>query len=158
MTTKKSTDRVIEMLNLVYTAEIGAIGIYMDQHARMDDQGLKKFAERLKEDAVEEMGHAEHLMERILYVGGAMKYEKHEVPRVDMEDVATIIKVNIDLEVRAIDRLNQGIRMCYEDNDNGSRLLMESILKDEERHLDEYETLQENLEKFGDNFIVNHLI
>ncbi|MDH5511027.1 MAG: ferritin-like domain-containing protein [Nitrospinota bacterium] len=158
MAMKKTSDRVIEILNQVYTSEIGAIGIYMDQHARMDDQGLKKFAERLKGDAVEEMGHAEHLMERILYVGGAMKYEKHEVPRVDMGDVDAIIKVNIDLEVRAIDRLNQGIRMCYEDGDNGTRLLLESILKDEEKHLDEYETLQENVEKYGDNFIVNHLI
>ncbi|MDH5678550.1 MAG: ferritin-like domain-containing protein [Nitrospinota bacterium] len=158
MATKKTSDRVIEILNQVYTSEIGAIGIYMDQHARMDDQGLKKFAERLKGDAVEEMGHAESLMERILYVGGAMKYEKHEVPRVDMADVPSIIKVNIDLEVRAIERLNNGIRMCYEDNDNGTRLLLESILKDEEKHLDEYETLQENVEKYGDAFIVNHLI
>ena len=158
MASKKTTDRVIEMLNLVYTSELGAIGIYMDQHAKMDDQGLKKFADRLKDDAVEEMKHAEALMERILYVGGEMKYEKHEVPVSLMDEIKDMVKLNIDLEVRAIARLNKAIKMCFDDGDNGSRLLFESILKDEEKHLDEYETLLENLEKFGDNFIVNHLI
>ena len=158
MATRKTTDRVIEILNQVYTSEIGAIGIYMDQHAKMDDQGLKKFAERLKGDAMEEMGHAEMLMERILFVGGAIKYEKHDVPKAEMEDVTSIVKVNIDLEASAIERLNKGIRVCFEDGDNGSRLLLESILKDEEKHMDEYETLLGHLQKFGDNYIVNHLI
>jgi len=158
MAAKKTTDRVIEILNLVYTAEIGAIGIYMDQHARMDDHGIKKFAERLKADAVHEMKHAEELMERILFVGGPMKYEKHEVPVTTIDDIIDMVNLNIDLERRAIDRLNKGIKICYDDGDNGSRLLLERILQDEEKHLDEYETLKENLEKFGNQYIVTHLI
>jgi len=158
MASKKTTDRVIDILNLVYTAEIGAIGIYMDQHAKMDDRGIKKFAERLKADAVHEMKHAEELMERILFVGGNMKYEKHEVPVPMMEDIKDIVRLNIDIEERAIKRLNAGIKICFEDGDHGSRMLLESILKDEEKHLDEYETLQENIHTFGDNYIVTHLI
>jgi bacterioferritin len=158
MAKQKTTARVIDILNLVYTAEIGAIGIYMDQHAKMDDRGIKKFAERLKADALHEMKHAEELMERILFVGGPMKYEKHEVPAAALDGVVDMVKLNIDLETRAIDRLNKGIKICFDDGDNGSRLLLESILKDEETHLDEYETLLENLETYGDNFIVTHLI
>jgi len=155
---KKTTDRIIEVLTQVYTAEISAVGIYMDQHARMKDQGLNKFADQLEKDAVQEMKHAEALMDRIHYVGGPVKYEKHEVPDVQMNSALDMIKVNIALEERAIKRLSEGIRMCFEDGDHGTRLLLEKILVDEETHLGEYESLRDLVEQYGNNYIVSHMI
>lgn len=155
---RKANQKIVELLLNVYTSEIGAVGIYMDQHAKCDDMGYKKLAERLKADAVEEMKHAESLMERILFVGGEIKYDKHDVPKTSQTDIVQMIKLDIELEIKAVQRLNAGIRTCYEEGDNGSRLLLESILKDEERHLDEYETLLALMEKHGDQYAVTHLI
>ncbi len=154
----KSSDKVVELLTSVYTSEIGAVGIYMDQHTKMADAGVGKFAEKLKQDALEEMKHAESLAERILFLGATVRYDKHDVPAPPMTEIVDILKLNIDIEIRAIERLNQGIRLCYEEMDNGSRLLLESILQDEERHLDDSETTLDNIEKYGDHYIVSHLI
>jgi len=155
---RKTNKKVLEFLNLVYTSEIGAVGIYMDQHAKADDGGYGKLAERLKQDAVEEMKHAEMLMERILFLGGEMKYDKHAVPDMKQTEIVDMFKTNIALEHEAIERLNRGVRLCYEEGDNGSRILLEKILVDEEKHLDEYETTLANIKKYGDAYIVHHLM
>ena len=62
-------EKIYNMLCEVYAAEIGAIGIYMDQHTKCEDLGLKKLAEMLKKDAIDEMKHAEMLAGRILFLG-----------------------------------------------------------------------------------------
>jgi len=154
----KSSKKVIEVLNNVYTAEIGAVGIYMDQHIKAADAGYKKFADMLKKDAVEEMKHAEHLAERILYLGVDVRYDKHEVPKMPETDPVDFFKTDIQLETVAIKRLNDGIDICFKAKDNGSRILLETILKEEETHLDVYETMLENITRYGDAYIVQHLM
>ncbi|MBI5893977.1 MAG: bacterioferritin [Deltaproteobacteria bacterium] len=155
---KKINQKIIKILTEVYTAEIGAIGIYMEQHAKCDNAGYKKLAERLKEDAVNEMKHAEALAERIVFLGAAIKCEKHLTPKPEETEIIDIVKMNLQIEIKAIERLNAGIKTCFNEGDNGSRLVLENILKDEEKHLDEYETILENIEKYGDQYIVTHLM
>lgn len=155
---RKKSDKVVEILNAAMNAEIGAIGVYMDQHFKMADAGLSKFADRLEEDAKEEMKHAEILAKRILEIGGDLKYDKHVVPDAGMKDVTKIIRTNIDLEIEAIDRLNSGIKTCFDEGDNGSRGLLEGILMDEEKHLSEYETILKNIETYGSAYIATHLV
>lgn len=155
---RKKSKKVIEILSTSMNAEIGAIGVYMDQHYKMADAGLSKFAERLEEDAKEEMKHAEKLAKRILEIGGEVKYDKHLVPDAGMTDVAKIIKTNIDLEIEAVERLNKGIKTCFDEGDNASRRLLEEILTDEEKHLSEYETILKNIEVYGDPYVVAHLV
>ena len=155
---KKVNKKVIKMLIDVYTAEIGAVGIYMDQHTKCADRGYKKLAEMLKNDAVEEMKHAEKLAERILFLGGEVAYQKHSVPDVKQTEIIPMIKQNIDIEVEAIERLNAGIATCFSEGDNGSRILLDGILQDEEKHLDELQIIHDNIKKYGDQYVVTHLM
>lgn len=154
---RKVSERVIAILNRMYTSEIGAVGIYMDMHIRT--RGLyPKFSAKLEESAKEEMKHAEALMERIDFLGRNVKYEKHDVPKLSGVDIAAILRQTIAMESEAVESYNEAIRICFEDGDNGSRMLFEKILLDEERHLDESETALELLEKYGDSYIVTHYI
>src|SRR3989337_2131585 len=102
---KKVNKKVITVLVEVYTSEIGAVGIYMDQHTKCADRGYKKIADMLKEDAVDEMKHAEKLAERILFLGGAVTYQKHMVPDMEQKEIIDMVKTNINIEIEAIDRL-----------------------------------------------------
>ncbi len=155
---RKVNQKVIDVLLDVYWAEIGAIGIYMEQHTRCSDMGYHKLAERLKKDAVDEMKHAEEISERILFLGGAIVNKSHAVPAEGVSDITGMLKRNIDIEVEAIDRLNKGVSTCFSECDHGSRLMLEEILKSEEEHLDELETTYENIEKYSDQYIVTHLM
>ncbi len=155
---KKVNKKVAAVLVEVYTAEVGAVGIYMDQHTKCADRGYKKVADMLKEDAVDEMKHAEKLAERILYLGSAVTYQKHMVPDMEQKEIIDMIKTNINIEIEAIERLNAGISTCFSEGDNGSRMLLEDILKDEEEHLDKLQIIYDNIKKFGDQYIVSHLM
>ena len=155
---KKVNKKVITVLVEVYTSEIGAVGIYMDQHTKCADRGYKKIADMLKEDAVDEMKHAEKLAERILFLGGAVTYQKHMVPDMEQKEIIDMVKTNINIEIEAIDRLNTGISTCFSEGDNGSRMLLEEILKDEEEHLDKLQIIYDNIKKYGDQYVVTHLM
>lgn len=62
------------------------------------------------------------------------------------------------IEVEAIERLNAGIAACFSERDNGSRILLEDILKEEEKHLDELQIIYNNIKKYGDQYVVTHLM
>jgi len=155
---KKVNKKVDTVLVEVYTAEIGAVGVYMDQHTKCADRGYHKLAGMLKEDAVDEMKHAEKLAERILFLGSKVTYQKHIVPDMEQNEVIDMIKTNINIEIDAIDRLNAGISTCFTEGDNGSRILLEEILKDEEEHLDKLQIIYDHIKKYGDQYVVSHLI
>ena len=72
--TANNNQKVIDLLATFYTAEIGAIGIYMDQHIKCSHLGFNKLAAIFMDDAKEEMKHAEELAERIMFLGGELKY------------------------------------------------------------------------------------
>ena len=154
---RKISDRVVKILNTLYTREIGVVGIYMDQHIRTADL-YPKLSKKLEQSAVEEMKHAEKLAGRIDYLGKAVQYEKHPVPKPSALDIATFLRQNIEHENDAVELYNEGIKICLEEGDAGSRLLMESILADEERHVNDSATMLELIEKFGDQYVVNHLV
>lgn len=154
---RKVSDRVVKSLNKMYTSEVGAVGIYMDQHIKASAL-YPKFSKKLEDSAKEEMKHAEALAERINYLGKEVIYEKHAIPSLPGADIKAILRQNIEMEDGAVEMYNEGIKICIEEGDNGTRLLLEKILSDEERHLDESETELERVEKFGDQYVVGHLI
>lgn len=153
-----STNNILEYLQSLHTAEVGAMGVYMDQHVHCSNDGFSKLATMLKEDAAEEMHHAEEVAERILFLGGALKYGKHDIPKAGPLDLAEMLKLDVDLEKHAIEQLNGGIRLCADSADAGTRMLLEHILKEEEAHLRDYETMLNHLNKYGDSYIVQHLL
>lgn len=130
----------------------------MDQHVKCSAMGYEKLAEMLKKDAVDEMEHAEKLAERILFIGGTVTNAKHGLPLEDQNEITDMLKVNIGIEIEAVDRLSNGINTCFSKGDHGSRLLLEEILKSEETHLDKLRTIHENIEKYGNQYIVVHLM
>ena len=104
------------------------------------------------------MKHAEKLAERILFLGGTVTYQKHMVPDMEQKEIIDMVKTNINIEIEAIERLNAGISTCFSEGDNGSRMLIEEILKDEEKHLDKLQIIYDNIKKYGDQYVVTHLI
>lgn len=149
---------VLKVLLEVYWAEIGAVGVYMDQHVKCSAMGYEKLAEMLKKDAVDEMKHAEQLADRILFLDGTVTNAKHSVPMEGQNEISGMLKTNIDIETEAIGRLSKGISTCFSSGDHGSRLLLEEILKSEEEHLDKLRTIHENIEKYGNQYVVAHLM
>ena len=126
-------EQVITLLNDVLTAELTAINQYFI-HARMcENWGYERLWKKLREESIGEMRDADRLIARILYLEGVPN-----VQRLGKVNVGQTVpeQFNLDLEVErgAIQRLNDGIELARSLGDNGSRELLEDILKGEEDH------------------------
>jgi bacterioferritin len=140
---------VIELLNEVLTAELTAVNQYFI-HAKMQaDWGYRKLASHTRHESIDEMKHAEVLIERILYLDGVPNMQRY-FPVIVGEDVKEQLEKDLDLEHVAIERLNRGIAQCVAVGDNGSRELLEGILVSEEEHTDWLETQLETIRQVGE--------
>ena len=134
----QSSKKIIELLNDVLTAELTAINQYF-VHAKMQDNwGYKRLAEKGREESFGEMKHAEELIERILYLEGVPNMQRLFNVKVG-ETVPEQLQAELATEKDAITRLAAGIEQCRK-TDEGSRLLLERILIEEEEHADWLET------------------
>ncbi|MCW5983282.1 MAG: bacterioferritin [Bryobacteraceae bacterium] len=131
--------KVLEYLNEVLKAELTAISQYFLHAEMMENWGYGRLAERTKKESIDEMKHAEALMERILFLEGMPRM--HELFQLRIgQNVKSQIENDLALELEAVARLNSAIQAAAEAGDNGSRDLFESILSDEEEHVDFLET------------------
>jgi bacterioferritin len=131
----KGDAKVIEALNDVLTSELTAINQYFI-HARMcDNWGYRKLAAKKREESMEEMRHADEVIARILLLDGIPNMQRLNPVRVGEEPIEQH-QVDLELEVEARKRLNEGIALCRDKADNGTRELLERILKDEEQAID----------------------
>jgi bacterioferritin len=131
----KGDAKVIEALNDVLTSELTAINQYFI-HARMcDNWGYRKLAAKKREESMEEMRHADEVIARILLLDGIPNMQRLNSVRVGEEPIEQH-QVDLELEVEARKRLNDGIALCRDKADNGTRELLERILKDEEQAID----------------------
>lgn len=144
----KGNEKVIAMLNVQLADELTAINQYMVHAGMCANWGYEKLHTADEKRAIEEMKHAESLIDRILYLEG--------VPVVSSLNKITIgAKVEIQIandikaEAGAIKGYNDGIQLCVSVGDNGTRELLESTLKDEERHLDWLEAQRDQIEQMG---------
>jgi bacterioferritin len=145
--------KVIELLNQVLKAELTAINQYF-LHAEMcENWGYERLAKLIRKESIEEMTHAEKLMERILYLDGAPNMTDYFKINIG-QSVEQQLKNDVQLEYDAVKRLNEGIQLANEKNDAGSRDLLESILNDEEHHID---WLEGQLHAIGEMGIQNYL-
>lgn len=149
----KGDPKVIEFLNQVLKAELTAINQYF-LHAEMcENWGYERLAKLIRKESIEEMGHAEKLIERILYLDGAPNMGDYFKINIG-QTVEQQYKNDLKLEYDAVKRLNAGIQLCMELNDGGSRELAEKILSDEEHHID---WLEAQLHAIGDMGYQNYL-
>ncbi len=148
---------IIDVLNEVLCAELTAINQYF-LHAEMcADWGYKKLHQFTRKESIEEMKHAEEVIERILYLKGIPNVQKLGNIKIG-ETVPEQFESDLALEKIAVDRLNKGIATCREAGDNGTRTLLEEILEDEEEHLDWLETQLDLIESVGvENYLAEQL-
>lgn len=131
----KGDAKVIAILNEVLKAELTAINQYF-LHAEMcENWGYQRMAKQIRKESIEEMQHAEILMERILYLDGAPNMTDYFKINIG-QTVKAQLENDLELEYTAVKRLNDGIKASVAAGDNGSRELMEKILLDEEHHID----------------------
>ena len=149
----KGDPKVIQFLNQVLKAELTAINQYF-LHAEMcENWGYQRLAKITKKESIEEMTHAEKLMERILYLEGTPNMTDYFKINIGAT-VEAQLKNDLQLEYDAVKRLNEGIKLCVAAGDNGSRDLAQKILDDEEHHID---WLEGQLHAIGEMGLENFL-
>jgi len=144
----KGDAKVIEHLNRVLKNELTAINQYF-LHARMfKNWGLSKLDAKEYEESVDEMRHADRLIERILFLEGLPNLQ--DLGRLRLgENTQEILKCDLALEHEAMPNLREAIAYCEEIKDYVSRELFESILAGEEEHVDWLETQLELIARVG---------
>ena len=144
---------VIEHLNRALKNELTAINQYF-LHSRMfKDWGMTKLAEYEHGESIDEMKHADEIIERILFLEGLPNLQDLGKLRIG-EHVGEMLQCDLDLELDAIPDLRAAIAYCEEQKDYVSRDLFDSILQSEEEHVDWIETQLGLIEKVGiENYI-----
>ncbi len=126
---------VVEALNDVLTAELTAINQYFIHHKMCENWGYEKLSHKKREESIEEMKHADDVIERILFLDGVPNMQRLSAVSVG-EDPIEQHRLDLDLELEAVKRLNAAIALAREKADNGTRELLENILVDEEESVD----------------------
>ena len=149
----RGSEKVIKALNDNLSSELTAIVQYMVQSEMCDNWGYKRPAGITKKRAIEEMTHAEHLIERILFLDGMPAVTVPLKPQPGT-GVKSQFEIALKDELDAIKEYNKAVRLCQEEGDNGTRELFEKLLHDEENHADYLETQLFTIEEIS---IANYL-
>jgi len=145
----KGDAKVIDLLNEVLTGELTAINQYF-LHARMcDNWGYKRLGEKIKKESIDEMKHADRLVERILFLEGLPNLQKLGKLSIGTTPVE-ILKNDLAFEMVAIPLLRRAIPVCRDVGDNTSEHLLIDILHSEEEHVDWLEEQLELVKQLGE--------
>ena len=144
----KGNEKIIALLNDFLADELTAISQYMVHSEMCANWGYDKLHHATEKRAIDEMKHAEKLVGRILFLEGLPAVS--QLKKMDIgATVEAQLKHDLDAEAGAIRAYNDGIRLCLELGDNGSRGLIDSNLHDEEEHLDWLETQLDQINQMG---------
>jgi bacterioferritin len=153
----KGNEDVVRLLNDVLCAELTAINQYFIHAMMCENWRYKRLAEHSRKESIEEMKHAEEIIERILYFDGQPNMQKYMKINVG-GTVNKMHELDLQLEYDAVDRLNKGIELARAKGDNGTRSLLEEILKSEEEHIDWIEAQLQQIKDIGlDNYLAQQV-
>ena len=153
----KGKPEVIEILSKMLKEELGALNQYM-MHAEMQSNwGYKKLHAETKKQAIGEMKHAEKLMERILFLEGTPNLA--DLPKLNIgKDVKQQLANDLALEKSAVAEYNAAVAAARKAGDNGSADLLDGLLRDEEEHVDYFETQLSLIEELGyENYLAQQM-
>ena len=144
----KGNAEVIERLNTILTGELTAINQYF-LHAKMcQNWGLMRLYKHLQHESIDEMKHADQLIDRILYLDGVPNVQRMNRVRIG-ETVPEQFESDMALELEAIPRLQEAINFCRANDDQGTAIILEAILSSEEEHVDWLEAQQDLIKNLG---------
>ena len=150
-------EKSIELLNKAVADELSAVHQYMYFHFHCEDQGYDLLGGLFIRTAIEEMNHIELCAERILFLGGEVEMvAAMEVQKI--HDVKEMLELASKMEEESARDYNLWANECSANADAASRKVFESLVDDEERHFDQYETEMENIKKFGERYLALHSI
>ena len=153
----KGIDQVIDVLNEVLTGELTAVNQYFI-HAKMcGNWGYERLHKKVRTESIDEMKHAEALIERVLYLDGVPNLQRYWKVQVG-QTVKEQLNADLGVEKKAIELLNRGIELCRSLGDHGSRELLEKILVTEENHTDWLEAQLTLIEQVGEaNYLAQQI-
>lgn len=150
----KGDPAIIELLNDVLGGELVAINQYF-MHAKMcANWGYLKLASTIRTESIDEMRHAEELVDRILYLDGLPNLQKLGQLHIG-ETVPEQLRADLELEKAALKRLNDGLELCRKVGDGSSEELLQRILIDEEKHADWIETQLDLIDRLGEQIYLS---
>jgi bacterioferritin len=153
----KGKAEVLEVLSKMLKEELGALNQYM-LHAEMcENWGYKRLSGRIKKQSIDEMKHAEKLVERILHLEGMPNL--NDLPKLNIgKDVKQQLGNDLALELNAVAAYNAAVAAARKAGDNGSAELLQGILQDEEGHVDFLETQLGLIEQLGlENYLAQQM-
>ncbi len=143
----KGKAKVIEQLNRALREELTAINQYFVHAEMCENWGYDRLAKYIKKQSIDEMKHAESLMERILFLDASPTMEPLSLSI--GKNVKAMIESDLKLEIGAVAMYNEAALIAANEKDNGSRDLFIKLLKDEEEHADWLETQLHQIAELG---------
>ncbi|MDO4767925.1 MAG: ferritin-like domain-containing protein [Pseudomonadota bacterium] len=144
--------RVVEVLNQARAMELFAITQYMNQHYGLDSMDYGELAAKMKLIAIDEMRHAEMFAERVKELGGEPA-TSYEGDLKKAQEVRAIYPYDADLEDDTIDVYSQFSQTCRDNGDAISAKLFETIIEEEQAHMNYFENVGNHIETLGDTYL-----
>jgi bacterioferritin len=144
----KGDAKLIDTLNSLLSDELTAISQYMVHAEMCENWGYDKLHEHFKKRSIDEMKHAERLIARILFLEGRPIVSELRKMSIGAE-VPKMFAGDHELEMGAIKAYNAAIAQAVAVKDNATREILEDILKDEDRHIDQIEERQDQISQMG---------
>ncbi len=148
---------VLEFLNEQLTGELTAINQYWLHYKLQENNGWVKLAKHTRRESIEEMGHADKLAERIIFLEGLPNFQRLSPLRIG-QTVTEMFECDMKVELEAVERLRRGIRYMREADDVTSANIFEEILENEEEHIDYLETQLELVRQLGEPLYLAQLV
>jgi len=144
----KGKKEVIDILNDALKHELGAVNQYWLHYRMLDNWGYTKLAKKERKESIEEMQHADKLVDRIIFLEGLPNMQ-HIAPLMIGQDIKEVLECDLRGEFNARDLYTRAREICRRNEDLVSMALFEELLADEEGHIDFLETQLDLLSKIG---------
>jgi bacterioferritin len=140
--------QILEALNEILTAELTGINQYFVHSKMCANWGYKRLAKKKWDESIDEMKHADAVIERILFLEGTPNMQRLHHVRIG-EDAVEQHRLDLAMELESVERYNSTIALCIQKNDGGTREMLEHILKSEEAGVDWLESQLHIVDEIG---------